>query len=193
MSNKQMLDQEISNLNKALKTISGLETQIDIVINNLYKCLKKGKKILICGNGGSAAEADHLAAEFLIRLKPSNNRNAIPIISLCQNSAVLSACGNDLGFENIFSRNLEGLGNTGDVLISLSTSGESKNILKVLKTAKKKKIKSISFLGKKGGKAKLLSDINLIVSSNDVARIQECHLFLGHYIFSEVEKKLFNF
>ena len=188
-----MLEQEISNLNKALKTISGLKTQIDIVINNLYKCLKKGKKILICGNGGSAAEADHLAAEFLIRLKPSNNRNAIPIISLCQNSAVLSACGNDLGFENIFSRNLEGLGNKGDVLISLSTSGESKNILKVLKTAKKKRIKSISFLGKKGGKARSLSDINLIISSNDVARIQECHLFLGHYIFSEVEKKLFNF
>jgi D-sedoheptulose 7-phosphate isomerase len=192
-NNTFTLREEILSLNKTINNVLNLEPNIDIAIKTLHKCLKSGKKILICGNGGSAAESDHLAAEFLIRLKPKNNRSAIPVISLCQNSSVLTACGNDLGFENIFSRTLEALGEKGDTLIVLSTSGQSKNILKVLKTAKKKKIKSISFLGKKGGKALFLSNINLIIPSNDVARIQECHLFLGHYIFSQVEKKLFNF
>ena len=164
-----------------------------LVIKNIFDCLKSGKKLLICGNGGSAAEANHLAAEFIVRLKPSNNRQAIPIISLSQNSSVLTACGNDIGFENIFARSLEALGSEGDLLICLSTSGESKNILKVLEESKKKKIKSISFLGNGGGKAKSLSNLNLIIPSRDVARIQECHLFLGHLIFGEVEKKLFKF
>ena len=93
--------------------------------------------------------------------------------------------------KNIFSRSLEALGNQGDVLLSLSTSGESLNIIKALSSAKEKKIKSISFLGKDGGKAKALSDLKIIIPSDDVARIQECHLFLGHHIFSEVERKLF--
>ena len=148
----------------------------------------KKKKILICGNGGSASEAEHLSAEFLVRLKPKNNRAALPIVSLTQNTSIITACGNDYGFENIFSRTLEGLGKKGDILICLSTSGNSKNILNVLKLAKKMKIESISFLGGNGGKAKLLSDNNLIIDSNDVAQIQECHLFLGHYILGEVEK-----
>ena len=191
MSNKNNIKKEISDLVKALDVIPDLAKEINLIIDDLVNCLKSGKKILICGNGGSAAEANHLAAEFIVRLKPSNNRKAIPIISLSQNSAVLTACGNDFGFENIFSRSLEALGNQGDVLISLSTSGDSNNILKVLSTAREKKIKSISFLGKSGGKAKSLSDVNLIIPSMDVARIQECHLFLGHHIFSEVEKKLF--
>ena len=191
MSNKNNIKKEISDLIKALDVIPDLAKEINLIIDDLVNCLKSGKKILICGNGGSAAEANHLAAEFIVRLKPSNNRKAIPIISLSQNSAVLTACGNDFGFENIFSRSLEALGNQGDVLISLSTSGDSNNILKVLSVAREKKIKSISFLGKSGGKAKSLSDINLIIPSMDVARIQECHLFLGHHIFSEVEKKLF--
>ena len=192
MSNNNFLRKEISDLADILNIIPSLEKNINIIIKDIVNCLKNGKKILICGNGGSAAEANHLAAEFIVRLKPTNNRAAIPVISLEQNSAVLTACGNDLGFENIFSRSLEALGNEGDILLSLSTSGESENILKALKSAKKSKIRSVSFLGNKGGKAKSLSDINLIIPSSNTARIQECHLFLGHHIFSEVEKKLFN-
>ena len=122
---------EISKLIKTLGELSSLEENINLVIKNIFDCLKSGKKLLICGNGGSAAEANHLAAEFIVRLKPSNNRQAIPIISLSQNSSIITACGNDIGFENIFARSLEALGSEGDLLLCLSTSGESKNILKV--------------------------------------------------------------
>jgi len=190
MSNN-IFKQELSDLVKILEDMPRFSEDVNSIINELYNCLKSGKKILICGNGGSDAEANHLAAEFIVRLKPANNRKAIPIVSLSQNTSVLTACGNDLGFENIFSRSLEAMANQGDVLLSLSTSGESLNIIKALTLAKEKKIKTISFLGQDGGKAKTLSDLKIIIPSEDVARIQECHLFLGHHIFSEVEKKLF--
>lgn len=192
MLKNNILKKEISELTETLNQISNLESDVNSIISNLTNCLKSGNKILICGNGGSAAEANHLAAEFIVRLKPTKNRSAIPIVSLSQNSSILTAAGNDLGFENIFSRSLEALGKEGDILMSLSTSGKSKNILKALEESKKKKIKSISFLGNGGGEAKSLSDINLIIPSENTARIQECHLFLGHYIFSEVEKNLFH-
>lgn len=185
-----MLNEEIENLKKNLDLLTNLEKEIEKVITILTNCIKSKKKILICGNGGSSAEAEHLSAEFVVRLKPENNRKALPLISLSQSSSVITACGNDLGFENLFSRSLESIGNEDDTLIVLSTSGNSKNILNVLKTAKQKKIQSVSFLGNDGGKAKDLSDINLVVSSKEVARIQECHLFLGHFILSEVEKNL---
>ncbi len=189
MLNK-VLNKELKELIKILEQLSEFSADIDLIIGELINCLKSGKKILICGNGGSEAEANHLAAEFIVRLKPSNNRKAIPIISLSQNTSVLTACGNDLGFENIFSRSLEAFANQGDVLLSLSTSGESLNVIKALKLAKEKKIKTISFLGHNGGKAKSLSDLKIVIPSEDVARVQECHLFLGHHIFSEVEKKI---
>ena len=137
MLNK-VLNKELKELIKILEQLSEFSADIDLIIGELINCLKSGKKILICGNGGSEAEANHLAAEFIVRLKPSNNRKAIPIISLSQNTSVLTACGNDLGFENIFSRSLEAFANQGDVLLSLSTSGESLNVIKALKLAKEK-------------------------------------------------------
>lgn len=160
------------------------------IIKVLSACLKKGNKILICGNGGSAADAQHLSTEFLIRLRPNINRKSLPVISLAQDVSTVTACGNDLGFENIFSRNLEGLGNKGDILLALSTSGNSKNIIKVLKKAKKLRIKSISILGNNGGKAKKKSDLELLIDEKNVARIQEAQKFLGHYIFEKVENNL---
>ena len=163
---------------------------IDVVSKEIATTLKNGARVFICGNGGSAADAQHLAAEFLIRLKPKNNRRAFPVISLSQDTSTITACGNDLGFSNIFSRNLSALGNQGDLLIAISTSGNSLNILKVLKQARKQKISSISFLGNLGGKAKKLCDLNLIVKSKNTARIQEAHIFLGHFIFEQVEKML---
>ena len=190
---KNSLDTEISDLNSLLQSLASSDNQIKKIIEDLTQCIKSGKKILICGNGGSAGEANHLAAEFIVRLKPKNNRDAIPMISLSQNSSILTACGNDYGFDKIFSRSIEALGVKNDVLICLSTSGNSDNILKALEAAKSKNIKSISLLGNNGGKAKSLSDLSLVISSNNTARIQECHLFLGHYILSEVEKKLFNY
>ncbi len=172
------------------KKLYQIKDKVDEAISKIFYCLNNGNKVLICGNGGSAADAQHLAAEFLVRLKPKNNRPAYPVISLAQDTSTLTACGNDLGFSNIFSRNLMAFGNEGDLLIAISTSGNSANILKVLRQARKQNISSISFLGNLGGKAKKMSDLNLIVKSKNTARIQEAHIFLGHFIFEQVEKMM---
>ena len=175
--------------NKLNLDLLRLDNKIEKIIKIIYKKLSQGGKIFLCGNGGSAADAQHLAAEFLIRLRPNVNRNPIPAISLAMDSSTLTACGNDYDFKYIFSRNLKALGNKGkDVLIAISTSGNSKNIIEALRVAKKNKIISIGFFGKTGGKAIKYCDMALNIESNKVARIQESHIFLGHYIFEEVEK-----
>ena len=184
------LNKVINDAIKLKKELIKLNPNISKAIDLMTLTLKKGNKIFICGNGGSAADAQHLAAEFLIRLRPKINRKPYPVISLAQDTSTLTACGNDIGFENIFKRNLEALANKKDLLITLSTSGNSKNIIKVLKFAKSKNIKSISFLGNKGGKCKGLSSIELEVPHENTARIQECHIFLGHFIFESVENRL---
>ncbi len=181
----------ISDINKSVKLhrqIKKLKPNIERCIAETIKRLHQGGKILLCGNGGSAADAQHLSAEFLVRLKPKNIRKPLPAISLALDTSTITACSNDFSFNSIFSRNLEAIGCKEDILIVISTSGNSKNILNVLKTAKKKKIFCIGFLGNKGGNAKKLCDLNLTIDSSDTARIQECHIFLGHYIFQEVEK-----
>ena len=155
--------------------------------DQIENSIRSGGKILLCGNGGSAADAQHLVAEFLVRLRPHVDRNPIPAISLAMDTSTITACANDYSFNHLFSRNLEALGNKKDILIAISTSGNSKNILEVLKKAKKKEIFSIAMLGNTGGKAKKLSDLNLIIPSKNTARIQECHIFLGHIIFEYVE------
>jgi D-sedoheptulose 7-phosphate isomerase len=172
------------------KRLVNLESEVNDAISLLYKTLKRRNKVLICGNGGSAADAQHLAAEFLVRLRPKVNRRPYPVISLAQDTSTITACGNDLGFENIFQRNFEALASKDDVLVIFSTSGNSKNILKVLKYAKKRKISSIAFLGNNGGKSKKLGKIEIIVPEKNTARIQECHIFLGHFIFEQVENLL---
>tara|TARA_B100000427_G_C15396693_1_gene545777 strand:- start:240 stop:815 length:576 start_codon:yes stop_codon:yes gene_type:complete len=177
------------NINLKKKLIS-LESKIEDIVKLFTNTIKNKGKILICGNGGSAADAQHLAAEFLVRLKPKNNRSAYPVISLALDTSTLTACGNDLGFSRIFSRNLEALGQSNDILVVISTSGNSQNIISVLKKAKAMKIKSVGFLGSGGGKAKKYSNLNIIVPSKITARIQECHIFLGHYIFEKVENNL---
>jgi D-sedoheptulose 7-phosphate isomerase len=171
-------------------SLLNIEPKINIVISKIFKKLRKGGKIFLCGNGGSAADAQHLAAEFLVRLRPKVNRSPIPALSLAMDTSTITACGNDYLFEDIFSRNLEALAISKDVLLVISTSGNSKNILKVLKMAKKKKILSIGFFGKTGGKAKKICDLPLCVNSNITARIQESHILLGHYIFECVEDKI---
>jgi D-sedoheptulose 7-phosphate isomerase len=166
----------------------------DILINKaiilISDALKRGNKVLICGNGGSAADAQHLSAEFLIRLKPKVNRKPYPVMSLSMDTSTLTACGNDYNFNQIFERNLQAFGSKNDVLLAISTSGNSINVLKAIKLAKKKKIKSIGFLGFNGGKAKQFLDLPIIINSKNVARIQEAHIFLGHFIFEEVENLL---
>jgi len=167
-----------------------LTKKINKIVKLLENTISKGGKIIFCGNGGSAADAQHFAAEYLIRLRPDKNRKAIAAISLAQDTSTITACGNDIGFENLYSRNLEALGNKKDILVCISTSGQSLNLIKAAETAKKKGIKTIGFLGKKGGKLKNKCDENLIVRSQNTARIQECHIFLGHFILTAVEDNL---
>ena len=179
-----------SNLNDNLMShLSILDISNDIfdVIDAIYKSLKKGGKLLFCGNGGSAADAQPLSAEYLVRLRPQVNRNPLPAISLAQDTSTLTACGNDYNFNDIFLRPFKALASKNDILICISTSGNSKNILKVLREAKKNKIFSVGFLGKNGGEAKKLCNKSLIIESNITARIQECHIFLGHFILESVE------
>ena len=164
---------------------------LDKIINKFHDTIKKNKKIMVCGNGGSAADAQHLAAEYVVRLNPKKNRRPLPMISLALDTSTITACGNDYSFDNIFSRSLEAIGNKGDLLLVISTSGMSRNILEVLKKAKKHKIFSISLLGNNGGKAKNLSDISFIIPNKNTARIQEMHIFIGHFILNSVEKKIF--
>ena len=180
-------------INESLKLKNSLKKEfksISKVINLIYSTIKNGKKVFICGNGGSAADAQHLSAEFLVRLRPGINRKPYPLISLALDTSTLTACGNDYNFKYIFSRNLDALGDEKDTLICISTSGNSPNILEVLKKSKRKKINSISLLGFNGGKAKKISDFSIIVKNRNVARIQECHIFLGHFILRKVEEML---
>jgi len=179
---------EISESIEIKKKLIELDKEVSESIKKIFSTIKNGGKIFICGNGGSAADAQHLSAEFLVRLNPGINRKPIPLISLAMDTSTLTACGNDYDFKYIFSRNLEALGSKKDLLIAISTSGKSKNIVEVLKQSKKMKIFSICFLGFKGGLAKKISNLNIIVPHKKVARIQECHIFLGHYILNQVEK-----
>ena len=185
--NKKILINSIENSYKAKLTLVDSFKQIDKAIKILKNCLSKKGKIFFCGNGGSAADAQHLTAELLVRLRPKINRKPLPAICLSMDTSTLTACSNDYSFEEIFSRPFEALCNKNDVLITISTSGNSKNILKILKTAKKKKIKTISFLGNSGGLSKKISTLPIIVKNNDVARIQEAHIFLGHFILENLE------
>ena len=170
--------------------LENLFPNIKKAINIIHKKIKLGGKLMLCGNGGSAADAQHLSAEYLVRLRPNVNRKPIPAISLAQDTSTLTACGNDYDFSDVFRRPFQALANKNDVLIAISTSGNSLNVIKVLKDARSKKITTIGFLGGTGGKCKKFCDIKLIAPSKSTARIQECHIFLGHFIFEQVENLL---
>ena len=190
-NNNQYLGEILESL-EIKKKLIGLNKEVFLSIEKIFSTIKNGGKIFICGNGGSAADAQHLSAEFLVRLNPNINRRPFPIISLAMDTSTLTACGNDFDFKYIFSRNLQALGSKKDLLIVISTSGNSRNIIEVLKQSKKMKIFSIGFLGSNGGAAKKISNLNIIVPHQKVARIQESHIFLGHFILNQVEKKLLN-
>ncbi len=180
----------ISQSIKVKQTLISEEKKINKTINEITKSIKNGGKILLCGNGGSAADAQHLAAEFLVRLRPKVNREPIAALALATDTSTLTACGNDYDFNDIFKRNLEALYKPGDVLIAITTSGNSKNIINALKFCKNKKILTVGFLGKDGGSAKKYCKIPILVNSKITARIQECHIFIGHFIFQKIEDNL---
>lgn len=152
----------------------------------LVATLKKGNKVLICGNGGSAADAQHFAAELSGRYK--TNRKALAGLALTTDTSAITAIGNDFGFEEIFARQVEALGREGDLLIGISTSGSSPNVLKALEKAKELRIKTLGLTGRDGGKMKEACDFSLIVKAQDTARIQELHIFIIHSLCSAVDK-----
>jgi D-sedoheptulose 7-phosphate isomerase len=160
---------------------------IDILIN----AFNNKKKILLCGNGGSAADAQHLAAELVIRLSPDIKRPGLPAFALTTDASNLTAGSNDLGYDNVFARSVEALGNEGDVLIGISTSGNSTSVNNAFVKAREKKMATLAFLGKDGGKSKKLVDLAIIVPSDDTQRIQEGHITIGHIILQEVEQEMF--
>ena len=152
--------------------------------------LNNNKKILLAGNGGSAADSQHIAAELVGRFY--KNRSALPAIALTTDTSALTAIGNDFGFENIFSRQIEALGNAGDIFIGISTSGNSQNIINAAQQAKILGIKVISLTGSDGGQLKTISDIIIKSPSDDIPRIQETHILIGHIICEIIEKEMFS-
>lgn len=164
-------------------------TRIEATVHLLLNALQKGKRLYFCGNGGSAADAQHLSAEFSGRFYL--NRKALPAEALHCNSSYLTAVANDYGYDEVYARLVEGIMEEGDVLIGLSTSGNSPNIVKAFEMAGSRKISTVAFTGAQGGALKPLSDILLNVPSNTTPRIQESHIMVGHIICELVEAQYF--
>ena len=175
-------------LPQLIKTSSNLTPEIIKSVNLITKSLQNGKKIVLFGNGGSAADAQHIAAEFLGRYKLK--RKSIPAIALTSNSSTTTAIANDYDFSDIFSRQCESLVSKGDIVIGISTSGNSENIVKGLRTSRKNGGLTIGLLGNKGGKIKNIVDISLIVKDSSIPRIQEAHRVIYHIICEIVEEEL---
>ena len=170
------------------KSYKANKSKLQKTVDSLHDTLKTGHKILIFGNGGSAADAQHIAAEFVVRLKLE--RRGYPAIALTTDSSILTSCGNDYGFDRIFERQVEALGSFGDAAIAISTSGNSKNVILGIKEAKRKGMLVIGFTGKGGGAMAKLCDILIDVSASNTMRIQETHITFFHIICDLVEKKL---
>ena len=175
---------------QAAKELKGLLDSLDFstlenIAAEIISSIKNGNKIMICGNGGSAADAQHMAAEFINRFL--KERKPLPAIALTTDTSNLTSIANDYSFDDVFLKQVEAIGRKGDVLIGISTSGNSYNVLKALDKAKSMGIKTVGFLGKDGGKIKEICDLTLIVSSNSTPRIQEVHGFIIHVICEMVE------
>ncbi|MFM6955115.1 MAG: SIS domain-containing protein [Ignavibacteria bacterium] len=182
------VEASISTKQALISTQSEAIERIGIV---LAEKLKSGGKVMFCGNGGSAADSQHLAAELVVRLRSSVNRAAIPAIALTVDPSIMTAGGNDIGFENVFARCIEAYGRTGDVLIGISTSGNSENVKRAMVQAKKQGVFVIGLLGGNGGFLLNESDDAVVVPSSVTARIQESHIMIGHIWCEMIEEILF--
>jgi D-sedoheptulose 7-phosphate isomerase len=171
----------------ANKTVELLANEIENTCHIITECIANGKKVLLFGNGGSAADAQHIAAEFTGRFV--KERRSLPAIALTTDTSALTAIGNDYGFDRIFERQVEGLANSGDVLIGISTSGNSPNVVKALALGKILGCKSIGLTGRDGGEMNDFCDINIVIPSQITARIQEMHILIGHIICAAVDLK----
>ncbi len=187
---KFIQDQLNESANTKRSMIEACTGDILKAVDAIIRAYNNKGKVLLCGNGGSAADAQHIAAELVIRMtKP--NRRALPAIALTTDSSMLTAGANDLGFENVFARQVEAHGAAGDVLIAISTSGKSENVNRAITEARKRGMTVIGFLGKDGGASRSLVDIPIIIPSNDTQRIQEGHITTAHIICGIVENEMF--
>ena len=179
------------NLNEHLELFTSLvniSEEVEEISEAIYRVIEGNNKVMICGNGGSAADSQHFASELTGRF--IKDRKPLPAFALTTDSSALTCIGNDYSFDHIFSRQVEALGNKGDCLIGISTSGNSANVLKAFQIAKEKNIKTISLLGNDGGQLKALSDLAIVIPSKSTARIQEAHILIYHTICGSIEEKL---
>ena len=188
MNIKETIEQSIATKQNVIKTCLEDIEQCGLI---LAEAVQNGGKILFCGNGGSAADAQHLAAELVIRYRSSVNRAAIPAIALTVDPSIMTAGGNDIGFDNIFAREVSAYGREGDVLVGISTSGNSPNVLNAIIQAKKQGVKTIGLLGARGGKILAECDLSVVIPSDITARIQESHIMIGHIWCEIIEETLF--
>ena len=187
-----MEEQILKQINDSIETMKSLDiSAIENSAKMLAECLRNGNKILLCGNGGSAADCQHIAAELVIRFRSSVVRPALPAIALTCDTSILTAGGNDIGFENIFAQQVAALGISGDILIGISTSGNSANVLNAITVAKEKGMKTVGLLGMTGGKMLSQCDISIVVLHKETARIQESHLLIEHIWCDLIERQLF--
>jgi len=181
---------ELKEHNRVIEKILSDQTEkINEIARLIINCYKNGNKVILFGNGGSAADAQHIAAELVGKYKIE--RKSLPAIALTTNTSILTSIGNDYGFDKIFERQIESLVEKGDVAIGISTSGNSENIIKGILKAKEKEAKTIAFTGRSGGKLKDIVDILLNISSDNTPRIQEAHITIGHIICGIVENQIF--
>ena len=181
--------QESINLKTELLNDKVILNNSSVIAEKIIECYNRGNKVFFCGNGGSFADAQHLSAELSGRFY--FDRNPLEVVLLASNVSYLTAVGNDYSYSDIFSREIKSSVKEGDVLICFSTSGKSKNVIKAIEVARLKGAYVVSFIGNDGGEMKDISDVNLIIPSNNTARIQECHTLLGHTILEIVENKMF--
>jgi D-sedoheptulose 7-phosphate isomerase len=185
---QEIIKRSIEKHKEALELLEANGKAIAEIAKLFLSCLERKAKLIFMGNGGSAADASHLAAEFTGRFK--KNRKALPALSLSTNIPTLTAIGNDFGFDEIFVRQIESLAKVDDLVVGISTSGNSANVLKAIMKTKKLGIKTVGFLGRDGGKIKDYVDMALIIPSFDTPRIQEMHILVGHIICEIVEEHL---
>lgn len=172
------------------KTFTASQLQVmENITREILKAFKSGNKILLCGNGGSAADAQHIAAEFVGRFH--RERRSLPAIALTTDTSILTAVGNDYSYDKVFSRQVEGLGEKGDVLIAISTSGNSKNVLEAVRTAKEKEVVCIALTGESGGELAGLADFCFKAASSKTPHIQEMHITVLHAVSEVIEETLF--
>jgi D-sedoheptulose 7-phosphate isomerase len=188
MSHCVQLHEAINSASKTLQSLLDLDVQLREAADLIEKCLRSGNKLLVCGNGGSAADAAHFATELVVRF--TKDRPAQPAICLASDAGLLTAAANDYGFNEIFARQVSAFGQSGDVLICLTTSGKSKNVARALEEARARKLKTIALLGRDGGSTVGIADIDLLVKSDSTARIQEAHQVLLHVLCEIIESGL---